>query len=312
MEKKEFDYIVIGGGTAGLSSALYAARGGLRAVVLEGPEPGGQALQINGLENYPGIFPPVSGYDFIAGLKRQCAEFGAEFSRGMALSIDRPGNEFTVTSDSGIYSAPAVLVATGASHRKLGVPGEAEFTGRGVSYCAVCDGPFFRNRRIVVAGGGDSAVSEALYLSSLSDDVTVVHRRGEFRAQKSLVARMEAAGIRTVTGARITEIMGKEGRVDAVVLKDSVSGKESVLGTDAVFVFIGMEPRTSLVDNLAKDPAGYILAGEDMSTSVPGLFAAGDVRSKALRQVVTAASDGAAAAFSAMEYVRKFRTGEPR
>lgn len=311
MEKKEFDYIVIGGGTAGLSSALYAARGGLRTVVLEGPEPGGQALQINGLENYPGIFPPVSGYDFIDGLKRQCAEFGAEFSRDRALSIDRPGKEFKVTSDSGIYYAPAVLVATGASHRKLGVPGEEEFTGKGVSYCAVCDGPFFRNRRIVVAGGGDSAVSEALYLSSLSGDVTVVHRRSEFRAQKSLVARMEAAGIRTVTGAHITEIRGK-GRVEAVVLKDSVSGKESLLETDAVFVFIGMEPRTSLVDNLAKDSAGYILAGDGMSTSVPGLFAAGDVRSKRLRQVVTAASDGAAAAFSAIEYVREFRTGESR
>ena len=182
LETVNFDYVIIGAGPAGLASAQYAARSGLNTVVLDPAGAGGQALQIAELENYPGVYPVVKGADFMDNMRNQAEAFGAKIELVTVTSIDKTGSDFIVTTKRKIFKAPCLCLATGAFHKNLGVPGEAEFTGRGVSYCATCDGPFFRNRKIVVVGGGDSACSEAVYLSTLSKDVTIIHRRNEFRA----------------------------------------------------------------------------------------------------------------------------------
>ena len=307
MEDKEFinyDYIIIGAGPAGLASAQYAARSGLRTVVLDPAGAGGQALQIAELENYPGVYPLVNGADFMDNMRLQAESFGAKIELVTVTSIDKTGSDFIVTSKNKAFKAPCLCIATGAFHKNLGVPGEAEFTGRGVSYCATCDGPFFRNKRIVVVGGGDSACSEAVYLSTLSKDVTIIHRRNEFRAQKAVVDKMLAAGVKPVYDTVLKEIKGNM-KVESVILENVKTGETSQLDCDAVFIFAGMIPQTELVDMLAKDGNGYIVTDENMATSMPGLFVAGDVRSKSFRQVVTATADGAIAAHSAFEFLHR-------
>ena len=298
MEELKFDYIIIGAGVAGLASAQYAARAGLNTIVLEGTSMGGQATQIADLENYPGVFPAVNGYDFIDTMRKQAETFGAQIKQVTVISIDKKGDDFVVTTKKETYTAPALLIATGAIHRNLEVPGEKELTGRGVSYCAVCDGPFFRNKRIVVVGGGDSACSEAVYLSTLSKDVSIIHRRDSFRAQKAVSDKMLAAGVKPIYNTVVKAVKGTN-KVEALTLQNVKTGEESELPCDAFFVFTGMLPQTTLVEMLPKDEAGYIITNEDMETSIPGLFAAGDVRSKSFRQVVTAAADGATAANAA-------------
>ena len=303
METKVFDYIIIGAGPAGLSSAQYAARSGLKTVVLEGAGGGGQVAQIFELENYPGVFPAVNGYDFVETMRKQALAFGAQIEQVQVSSIDKKGKDFIIQTKDTVYSAPALCMATGAVHKNLDVPGEAELTGRGVSYCATCDGPFFRNKKIVVIGGGDSAVSEAIYLSTLSDDVTIVHRRDQFRAQKAIVDKMLEAGVKPLYDSVVKKING-DAKVTGITLENVKTGQESQLECDAVFIFAGMAPQTDLVDMIKKDLSGYIITDENMQTSIPGLFAAGDVRSKPFRQIVTAASDGAIAANTAKEYIR--------
>ncbi|MBQ2205950.1 MAG: FAD-dependent oxidoreductase, partial [Treponema sp.] len=223
--------------------------------------------------------------------------------------IDKIQNEYSIKTSAGTFTAPAVLLATGADHRKLGIPGEKEFFGRGVSYCATCDGPFFRNKKIVVVGGGDSACDEATYLSTIGQ-VTIVHRKASFRAQKAVAQRVLSNPAITVKfNSSVTAVFG-DAKVSSVELTDTVTGEKSVLETDAVFVSVGMLPRTELLSNLKTDDAGYIITNEDMETSVPGLYAAGDVRSKSFRQVVTACADGAIAANSAQKFIRKMRGEE--
>ena len=306
MEELKFDYIIIGAGVAGLASAQYAARAGLNTIVLEGTSMGGQATQIADLENYPGVFPAVNGYDFIDTMQKQAESFGAQIKQVTVISIDKKGDDFVVTTKKETYTAPALLIATGAIHRNLEVPGEKELTGRGVSYCAVCDGPFFRNKRIVVVGGGDSACSEAVYLSTLSKDVSIIHRRDSFRAQKAVSDKMLAAGVKPIYNTVVKAVKGTN-KVEALTLQNVKTGEESELPCDAVFVFTGMLPQTTLVEMLPKDEAGYIITNEDMETSIPGLFAAGDVRSKSFRQVVTAAADGATAANAAKKMLDERR-----
>ena len=306
MEELKFDYIIIGAGVAGLASAQYAARAGLNTIVLEGTSMGGQATQIADLENYPGVFPAVNGYDFIDTMRKQAETFGAQIKQVTVISIDKKGDDFVVTTKKETYTAPALLIATGAIHRNLEVPGEKELTGRGVSYCAVCDGPFFRNKRIVVVGGGDSACSEAVYLSTLSKDVSIIHRRDSFRAQKAVSDKMLAAGVKPIYNTVVKAVKGTN-KVEALTLQNVKTGEESELPCDAVFVFTGMLPQTTLVEMLPKDEAGYIITNEDMETSIPGLFAAGDVRSKSFRQVVTAAADGATAANAAKKMLDERR-----
>lgn len=302
-ESEKYDYVIIGGGAAGLASAQYAARGGLSVLVLDLAGAGGQVLQIADLENYPGVFPAVDGTTFTMTMQKQAESFGAKILQTQVLSIDKTGGSFVVKTKKASYEATCLCIATGAIHRNLEVPGEKEFTGRGVSYCATCDGPFFRNKKIVVVGGGDSACSEAIYLSTLSSDVSIIHRRDTFRAQQAVIDKMLAAGVKPLYDSVVKEIKGGV-KVESVIVENVKTGEQSELACDAVFIFTGMLPQTDLVEMLPKDPSGYILTDENMETSVPGLFAAGDVRSKPFRQVVTAVSDGAIAAHVASERIR--------
>lgn len=303
MENELFDYIIIGAGPAGLASAQYAARGGLKTVVLDLAGAGGQVMQITELENYPGVYPTVNGADFMENMQKQAEAFGAKIELVQVTSIDKRGENFVVTTRKKTYEAPCLCLATGAVHRNLEVPGEKELTGRGVSYCAVCDGPFFPNKKIIVVGGGDSACSEAIYLSTISKDVKIIHRRDSFRAQKAVVDKMLAAGVEPVYDTVVKSING-EGRVQSVTVENVKTGEQTQIEADAVFIFTGMIPQTALVEMLPKDEAGYIITTENMETAMPGLFAAGDVRSKTFRQIVTAVSDGAIAAHHVCEKLR--------
>lgn len=303
LETEKFDYVIIGAGCAGLASAQYAARGGLSVLVLDLAGAGGQVLQIADLENYPGVFPAVDGATYMMTMQKQAESFGAKIVQAQVLSIDKTGGSFLVKTKKASYEATCLCIATGAIHRNLEIPGEKELSGRGVSYCATCDGPFFRNKKIVVVGGGDSACSEAIYLSTISGDVSIIHRRDKFRAQQAVIDKMLEAGVKPVYDSVVKSING-QGRVQSVTIENVKTGEQSELSTDAVFIFTGMLPQTDLVEMLPKDPSGYILTDENMETSVPGLFAAGDVRSKPFRQVVTAVSDGAIAAHVASERIR--------
>ncbi|MDR0399387.1 MAG: FAD-dependent oxidoreductase [Treponema sp.] len=314
------DLIIIGAGPAGLTAAQYGARANLRTLVLERLAPGGQALNINVLENYPGnvalrdaegksIAPPRRGYEFAGDLHRQAEDFGARFLTGEAAALTREGELFAAALEGGgTLRAPAVILATGAVHRTLGVPGEAEFTGRGVSYCATCDGPFFRDKKIVVVGGGDAACDEAQYLSRLSSRVLLLHRRDRFRAQKGLAERvLNNPHIEVRFNTIVREIRGGE-TVESLVLEQSDNmgrgtGKIYTEEAAGVFIFAGTLPQNSLAQGAAKDEAGYVVTNQRMESSVPGLFAVGDLRSSPFRQVVVAAAEGAVAAHCAAEYI---------
>jgi len=315
------DLLIIGAGPAGLVAAQYGARANLRVLVIERLAPGGQALLIDALENYPGnvarrgddgsvIAGPKSGFDFAQDLHSQAEDFGASFLSEEVAALAKDSGGFTLTLANGERrTAPAVILATGATHRLLGIPGEQEFTGRGVSYCATCDGSFFRGKKIFVAGGGDAACDEAMYLSRLSPQVIIVHRRDRFRAQKSLAERvMRNQNIEVRFNTVIKEIKGEK-MVSSVRLERGGESHEEP--ADAVFVCAGTIPQSSLVSangiKAALDDSGYVLTDQKMATSVPGLFAAGDLRSGAFRQVVVAAGDGAVAAHSAAEYIDELR-----
>ncbi|MDD5928881.1 MAG: thioredoxin-disulfide reductase [Spirochaetales bacterium] len=302
-DTEKFDYVVIGAGPAGLASAQYAARGGLSTLVIDVAGAGGQVLQIADLENYPGVFPAIDGTSFTMNMQKQAEAFGAKVVQAQVISIDKMGENFLVKTKKDSFESKCLCIATGAIHRNLEVPGEKEFTGRGVSYCATCDGPFFRNKKIIVVGGGDSACSEAIYLSTLSKDVTIIHRRDKFRAQQAVIDKMLASGVKPVYDSVVKSINGSA-KVESVTIENVKTGEKSELSTDAVFIFTGMLPQTSLVEMLPKDEGGYIITDENMETSIPCLFAAGDIRSKPFRQVVTAVSDGAIAAHIASERIR--------
>ncbi|MBP5452800.1 MAG: thioredoxin-disulfide reductase [Treponema sp.] len=309
-EKTEFDLIIIGAGPAGLAAAQYSARANLQTLVLDQGLGGGQAANIFNLENYPGVFPPVQGFQWISTMKNQAESFGAIIKQALVSSVDKVDSRFIVKTHSGDYASTALIVATGAEHRSLGAPGEKEFSGRGVSYCATCDGPFFRNKDVVVVGGGDSACDEAVYLSTLCSHVTVIHRKGQFRAQKAVAQRvLSNPKISVRFNSQVTQIMGDK-KVSSVEVTDTLTGEKSTLETSAVFIFVGMIPQTSLFSNLKTDEAGYIVTDEEMATSIPGLYAAGDVRSKSFRQIVTACSDGAIASHTAQNYIRLLKNEE--
>jgi thioredoxin reductase (NADPH) len=303
--------LVIGAGTAGLAAAQYGARAGLDITVLEGPEPGGQALNIETLENYPGW--SGSGRDFAAALRLQAEGFGAKFMNASALSLEifgkGSGRYFSVTMEDGVLQAKAVILALGAEPRKLDIPGEEEFYGMGVSYCAACDGPFFRNKKILVIGGGDAACDSARALARIAASVTIVHRRGELRAQKAVAERvLKDERIKVMLNYAPSKIHGG-GQVHSVVLTNTETGKKIEEAADAVFIYAGLVARNGivqkpeLIEKPELDEYGFIVTGQDMSTSVSGLFCAGDLRASAFRQVVTAASDGAVAAHSAAAYI---------
>jgi thioredoxin reductase (NADPH) len=307
-EKTDADLIIIGAGPAGLTAAQYGARANLRVLVLEQMAPGGQALLIDKLENYPGIAPGKTGFEFSEDLHRQAEGFGAEFLTEQVLSLEREGGIYTAGIGKGKLNAPAVILATGAKHRTLGIPGENTFYGRGVSYCATCDGPFFKNKKIFVVGGGDAACDEAQYLSRLTGQVILIHRRERFRAQRALAERVLHNPNIEVRFNTIMKEMKGERKVGSVVFEKTSfeskgTGETYEEAADAVFIFVGIIPQTSLVPEAEKDETGYIVTDQHMASSLPGLFAAGDVRATPFRQVVVAAGEGAIAAHSAAAYI---------
>ncbi len=303
----KYELVVVGAGAAGLSAAQYGARANLKTLVIEEMAPGGQALVIDQLENYPGILEPVSGYELAETMRMQAERFGAEFMSASVDAIRKQDKIFIVNTTEGPVEAEAVIVATGAKHRHLGIEGEEKFSGRGVSYCATCDGPFFKGKRILVVGGGDAACDEAMYLAKLSDKITMIHRRDRFRAQKSLAERVMAnPSIKVRLGTVALEIKGST-KVESVILKDLSTGLSTEEGFDAVFVFVGSDPNTALVPDAAKDESGSIITDDRMATNIPGLFAAGDVRVTPFRQIITSCSDGAVAAHVASQYIDELR-----
>ena len=298
------DVLIVGGGPAGYTAALYAARSGLTTLVLEGTAPGGQLAAAESVENYPGEPQAGKGW-YLAERMRQGAErSGAATVLARVTALRLPGPKKLAETEAGTFAGRALIYAAGAFPRRLGIPGEERLLGRGVSFCAACDGAFFRGRDVAVVGGGNSAVSEALTLSRLCRQVTVVHRRDTLRAERQGVQALEQAGnVRFLWNAAVEAITGGKA-VAGLQYRDLVSGRQALLPCAGVFVAIGRQPETTLLaGQLPLDPAGYVSADETTATAVPGVFAAGDVRSKRLRQVVTAAADGAVAAHMAAAYL---------
>jgi thioredoxin reductase (NADPH) len=323
MSEVNADLLIIGAGPAGLTAAQYGARANLNVLVIEQLAPGGQALLIDVLENYPGNVDrkdakgnvcagPRKGFELAQDMHSQAEAFGASFLNETVIELKKEGDAFTaVLGDGARKKAPAVIMATGATHRNLDIPGEAKFFGHGVSHCATCDGAFFRGKKIFVVGGGDAACDDAQYLSRLSSQVVLVHRRDRFRAQKALAQRvLYNQNIEVRFNTVIKEIKG-ETKLSSVVLEQE--GRVYEEAADAVFIFAGTIPQSSLVQGSVKaetDSSGYIITDQKMETSVPGLFAAGDVRSGTFRQVVVAAGEGAVAAHNAAEYIDNLRGSE--
>lgn len=299
----KFDVVIIGGGPAGLTAAVYALRAGHTTAVVEGTACGGQMLLAHEIENYPG-FVRISGMDLSDAMTGQARVLGAHFFYENAQSVRIEGKKFAVDLVSSTLEANSVIVATGTKRRELGIPGEAEFLGRGVSYCAVCDGRFFKGMDVAVVGGGNTAVGDALYLAPFCRTVTVIHRRDSFRADKVLLDRMQkVSNIQIITQANVTEMQGSM-RLETLKIRD-VNGDEKSIAVNGVFVAVGSVPEISClhtIPQLQVDPGGYILTDEQCRTNIPGLFAAGDIRSKQLRQISTAVSDGAVAGTEASEY----------
>ena len=295
----ECDILIIGSGPAGLSASSYASRSGYNTLVIDNMGPGGQLMFIDKIENYPG-FEQISGYELAERFEKQSELFGAKIDYIEALSIEKKDRRFFVKTNSDEIVSKAVIIATGASHKHLGVDGEDEYSGKGVSYCATCDGPFFKNKDVVVVGGGDTALTDALYLSKLCSSVTIVHRRDKFRAERILQERVsKTTNIESMLSCTVTKINGDGNKVTSVSLSNG-----DFLKCDGVFIFVGTVPNSSLVDGICALKDGYIETNDRMETSLEGLFAAGDVRRTSFRQVVTAAGDGARAAHSADEYIQ--------
>jgi len=307
--KADRDVIIIGAGTAGLTAAQYAARANLNTLLLEELAAGGQCLIIDNLENYPGFPDPLPGIELTQRFEEQARNFGAEILTSSVQSVSKKGNLFTVDTDNGPLTSPTVIVATGAKHKKLGIPGEEEFAGRGVSYCATCDGPFFKGKRMLVAGGGDAACDEAMFLAKLTDQVIMVHRRDRFRAQPALAERTLTNPNIEVRWNTETKVIKGDGKVQEVVLWRNDKDEDYTEKVEAVFVFIGSIPQTQVIKdiNAEMDEAGYIVTNQRMETSVPGLYAVGDVRATPFRQIVVASGEGAIAAHTASQYIDELR-----
>lgn len=298
------DLAIIGGGPAGLAAGIYASRAALKAVLFERAMPGGLAAGTDIIENYPGFSAGIGGPELAQSMEAQARRFGLEIVYSAVEEITKKEGYFFLKTEDGEFRAGAVIMATGARPKFLQVKGEKEFHGRGVSYCATCDGAFFKGKKLAVIGGGDSAVEEALFLTKFAEKVSIVHRRGELRATKYLQRKAgENEKIQFVWHSVPVEIKGDD-VVKGVVLKDVRTGEITDLAVDGVFVYVGHSPSTELVGGMADlDQNGYIITDDEMRTSTAGLFAAGDVRKKLLRQVVTAVADGAIAAVAAEKYL---------
>ena len=297
------DVIIIGGGTAGLTAAIYLQRGALQCAVLETEEFGGRIFPTLAIENYPAM-PGVSGSEYSERLRAQAEALGAELATKTALTLARGGGLWHVATHDGTLEAKAVVYAAGEKTRFLGVPGEAEFLGRGVATCAACDGAFFRNKDVAIIGGGDKAFDDALTLSRLCNSVHLIHRSDKYRAAGGTVALAEKTPNITFHLNRVVASINGARRVESVTIRGQDGGGEEALAVSGVFVAVGSIPQTTLCAGFVRlDKNGYIIADEDCKTPEPGLFVAGDVRRKPIRQLVTAAADGAAAAKAAAEYI---------
>lgn len=298
-----YDTIIIGAGPAGMTAALYAARSNLKVALIEGGLPGGQMNNTSDIENYPG-YANISGPELAEKMFEPLENLGVEHLYGFVENVEDYGEFKKVVTDDQVYETRTVIVATGSKHRLLGVPGEEELNSRGVSYCAVCDGAFFRDQDLLVVGGGDSAVEEAIFLTRFAKSVTIVHRRDELRAQKVLQDRAFAnEKINFIWDSVVKEIKG-ENRVESVVIENVKTGQVTEQAFGGVFIYVGLDPVSDFVQELQiRDQAGWIVTDDHMKTSVTGVFAIGDVRQKDLRQVTTAVGDGAIAGQEAYKYI---------
>ncbi len=305
--KPDWDIVIIGGGTAGLSAAQYAARANLRTLLIEEVATGGLTLIISDLENYPGFPEPIEGYELARRFTEQAQRFGAEIMSETVTSVEPNEGYFSIEAGKNKLTCYAVILATGAQHRKLDIPGEKEFSGRGVSYCATCDGPFFKGKKMLVVGGGDAACDEAMFLSKLTDQVIMIHRRDRFRAQKALAERVQKnENISVRFNHELKEIKG-DTQVRSAVLFDNKQDSTYEEEFDAVFVFVGSIPQTGLVPGAEKDEPGYIITDQCMKSSIDGLYAIGDVRATPFRQVVVGAGEGAVASHCAAMYIDELK-----
>lgn len=307
-EQKRYDVAIIGAGPAGMTASVYASRANLDTVMIERGMPGGQMANTEEVENFPG-FEMISGPDLSSKMFEHAKKFGAEYQYGDIKGIEDKGDYKVIDLGSSQVEATAVIIATGAEYKKIGIPGESELGGRGVSYCAVCDGAFFKNKNVYVIGGGDSAVEEGTFLTKFADKVTIVHRRDKLRAQKILQDRaFKNEKIDFIWNHTLKSVNEENGKVGSLTLVSTVDGSEQTVEADGLFVYIGMKPLTQPFENLGiTNDAGYIVANPDMSTAVKGIYVAGDVREKGLRQIVTATSDGSIAAQSVQEYIETLK-----
>ncbi|WP_248620896.1 thioredoxin-disulfide reductase [Enterococcus cecorum] len=302
----KYDVIIIGAGPAGMTAALYAARANLNTLLLERGIPGGQMNNTAEVENYPG-FDSILGPDLALKMYDGINQFGVEHGYGNVVEVKDHHDYKEVITDDASYEAKVVIIATGCEHRNLEVPGEAEYSGRGVSYCAVCDGAFFRNKKLIVVGGGDSAVEEAIYLTQFADEVKIVHRRDALRAQKIIQDRAFAnEKISFIWDSVVEEIKGDDQKVTGVQIKNVKTGETYEEATDGVFIYVGLVPLTQAFTSLGiTDDAGWIVTDERMQTKIPGLLACGDARQKHLRQITTAVGDGGIAGQQAYQYIEE-------
>ncbi len=302
----KYDVIIIGAGPAGMTAALYAARANLKTLLLERGIPGGQMNNTAEVENYPG-FDSILGPDLALKMYDGINQFGVEHGYGNVVEVKDHHDYKEVITDDASYEAKVVIIATGCEHRNLEVPGEAEYSGRGVSYCAVCDGAFFRNKKLIVVGGGDSAVEEAIYLTQFADEVKIVHRRDALRAQKIIQDRAFAnEKISFIWDSVVEEIKGDDQKVTGVQIKNVKTGETYEEAADGVFIYVGLVPLTQAFTSLGiTDDAGWILTDERMQTKIPGILACGDARQKHLRQITTAVGDGGIAGHQAYQFIEE-------
>lgn len=299
-----YDVVIIGGGGAGLTAAIYTSRANLKTILFEKLTPGGQIALTDVVENYPGFPDGVTGTEISMRMEEQAKKYGTEVQYEEIQSLGQTSGEFFVKTSKTEYRAKSIILASGASFKMLGVPGEKELTGRGVSYCATCDGAFFKNKEIVVVGGGDSALQEGIFLTRFVNQLNVIHRRDKLRASPILQDRArENAKIRFVWDTVVTKIEGNK-KVESVVLKNVKSNQEKSFKTDGIFIFIGHDPATQFLKGFVDlDERGYVKTDGRLQTSVPGVFAAGEIRSGAVKQLVSAAGEGCEAALSAQAYL---------
>ena len=302
--EKIYDVIVLGGGPAGCTAAMYCARSGLETLLVEKMSVGGQMNQTTQIDNYPGFDEGVDGFGLGMKMHAGAQKGGAQTKYGQVASVELTGEVKTLQLGSEKLYAKTVILATGADHKHLGLPGEEEMVGRGVAYCATCDGMFFRGKTVAVVGGGNSAVADAIYLSRIAKQVTIIHRRDSLRASKIYHDQLQKLeNVQILWNHKVTGFKA-EMKLTAAQLENTVTGEQTELPLDGLFISVGRDPQTALfAGQLELDSAGYIVADETTKTSIPGVFAAGDVRTKAVRQIVTAAGDGAVAAYYAEEYL---------